>query len=249
MPLRTLCARCNAVTTQGIRTLTILHRSKHRALTVPHRREDDTERFPRTAPHLFDETTQHKTRRKGGGQADEGSNREVRGDVLTRSTRRGSSSPESAPFPPPATNSQRSRRARAVRPPAAARGAARLRRLRAGKEGVRWVAATVETAIGMRGSAPSSKSKAAASARCPRGENGNFFFLETGKGEEEPSEEATWDSVGRTPRLEIRETVGFRDSGGSIARSWSLNPWGPWPIPLFFGLIPFFCVVHFRVIF
>jgi hypothetical protein len=139
------------------------------------------------------------SRREGGG------NRELRGDILTRSTRRGSSSPESAPFPPPATNSQRSRRARAVRPPAAARGAARLRRLRAGKERARWEAVTAETAIGMRGCGSAPNSKAAASARCPRGGSGR---VGEGWGEEEPSEEATSDSGDRTARLEIRDTVG-----------------------------------------
>lgn len=67
------------------------------------------------------------------------------------------------------------------------------------------MAVTVETAIGMRGSAPSSK--AAASAR---GESGNW------KGRRRAEQD---NRGGRTPRLEIRETVGFRDSDGSIARS------------------------------
>jgi hypothetical protein len=84
---------------------------------------------------------------------------------------RGSSSPESAPFPPPATNSQRSRRARAVTPPAEARGAGRLRRIRVEIEGeIRdEEKAAAAVAIGMRGAALFSK--AAASARvCQREE-------------------------------------------------------------------------------
>jgi hypothetical protein len=161
------------------RTQTILHRSEHccepfLSPPPPRAEEHDTEPFSRAAPHLFDQMSPRRKRKKRRTKGASEQQRSKRRETLTRSMSRGSSSPERAPFPPPAKNSQRSRRARAVTRPAEARGAGRLRRIRVEIEGAicEEVKAAAAAAIGMRGSVPRARRRRRALG-CVSGDSGN----------------------------------------------------------------------------